>query len=143
MTANQQAAGKDVCSAQGFRNFEGLRFVSSLSAGYKDTDLLLSFEQIFLRQLHEFDCRHLLQLLDTCEQHNYRTRRLYIRLFRSLAAQAPSLVFQEIADIFCCFASHRVGSGNCYQSLVAVAVGQVPNVSLSDCERLCGARYVR
>ena len=140
VTANQQAPGKDVCSAQGFRHFEGLRFVSSfLSAGYKDADLLLSFEQIFLRQLHAFDSRHLLQLLHICEQHNHRTPRLYIPLFRTLASQAPSLVFQEIADVFCCFASHRVGSGNCCQSLLKAAAAQVPNASLSDSIRLCGA----
>lgn len=130
----------DAGAPRGFRHFEALHFLSSLlSAGFKDTELLLSFDDIFLRQLHAFDCRHLLQLLHICEQHNYRTRRLYTPLFKTLAMQAPTLLFQEITDVFCSFAAHRVGSTSCSLSLLRAAAAQVPNASLSDSIRLCGA----
>ncbi|KAL8269752.1 hypothetical protein Esti_006315 [Eimeria stiedai] len=126
--------------ARGFRHFEALQFLSSfLSAGFKDTDLLISFEPIFLRQLHAFDCRHLIQLLHICEQHNHRARGLYTPLFKTLTAQAPLFLFQEITDLFCCFAVHRVGSSSCCAGLLRAAMAQVPNSTLSDCMRFCGA----
>lgn len=140
--AVQQATAKESGAAAGFRHFEALRFLSSfLSAGFKDTELLLSFEDIFLRQLQAFECRHLLQLVHICEQYGYRARRLYVPLFRTLAAQAPSLLFQEIADVFACFASHRVASGKCCLSLLKAAAIQIPNASLSDCIKLCGTLH--
>ncbi|KAL8431753.1 hypothetical protein ACSSS7_005079 [Eimeria intestinalis] len=127
-------------TSSGFRHFEALQFLSSfLSAGYKDTDLLISFESIFLRQLHAFDCRHLIQLLHICEQHHHRARGLYTPLFKTLTAQAPLFLFQEITDLFCCFAVHRVGSSNCCAGLLRAAAAQVPNSTLSDCARFCGA----
>ncbi|KAL8453567.1 hypothetical protein Emag_001786 [Eimeria magna] len=126
--------------ARGFRHFEALQFLSSfLSAGFKDTDLLISFESIFLRQLHAFDCRHLIQLLHICEQHHHRARGLYTPLFKTLTAQAPLFLFQEITDLFCCFAVHRVGSSSCCAGLLRAAAAQVPNSTLSDCMRFCGA----
>ncbi|XP_026192951.1 uncharacterized protein LOC34622574 [Cyclospora cayetanensis] len=129
-------------AAQMFRHFEALQFLNSfLAAGFKDTDLLRSFEQIFLRQLHAFDCRHLLLLLHICEQHAYRARSLYLPLLRTLGALAPSLLFQEIADVFCCFATYQVGSSRCCLSLLKAAAAQVPNASLTDCSRLCGALH--
>ncbi|KAL8426664.1 hypothetical protein Efla_005921 [Eimeria flavescens] len=139
-SCQQETKGSELDAPRGFRHFEALQFLSSfLSAGFKDTDLLISFDQIFLRQLHAFECRHLIQLLHICEQHSHRPRGLYAPLFKSFAVQAPQLLFQEIADVFCCFAAHRVGSSSCCVSLLRAAAAQVPNSSLSDATRFCGA----